>query len=169
MEGTTYQQNLTLESCDAAFSADAESSYTETASVSRPPIPEKWVQVSGRRYYSPELGRWANRDPIGEKGGLLLYGFVGNDGISRTDALGYRTSLTPRSIRTGRKAIKLLTQYRRLAEKRNICLSRRRLKSMDTKRDNGTISSDDLPAGLRREFPSEWRNWTLREIREILP
>ena len=25
------------------------------------------------RYYSPELGRWTKRDPIGEQGGLNLY------------------------------------------------------------------------------------------------
>jgi hypothetical protein len=40
------------------------------------------------RYYSPELGRWLNRDPIGEGGGRNQYGFVGNDGINRWDYLG---------------------------------------------------------------------------------
>jgi hypothetical protein len=40
------------------------------------------------RYYSPELGRWINRDPIEESGGLNVYGFVGNDGINRWDYLG---------------------------------------------------------------------------------
>ncbi len=33
-------------------------------------------------------GRWPNRDPIGERGGLNLYGFVGNNPISRIDPLG---------------------------------------------------------------------------------
>jgi len=28
--------------------------------------------VSGYRYYSPELGRWVNRDPMGEEGALLV-------------------------------------------------------------------------------------------------
>ncbi|WP_339132906.1 MAG: RHS repeat-associated core domain-containing protein [Candidatus Electrothrix sp. GW3-4] len=42
----------------------------------------------GYRYYSPELGRWLSRDPIGEDGGLNLYGFVGNDGINGWDYLG---------------------------------------------------------------------------------
>lgn len=32
----------------------------------------------GLRTYSPELGRWISRDPIGERGGLNVYGFVGN-------------------------------------------------------------------------------------------
>ncbi len=42
----------------------------------------------GLRYYSPALGKWPNRDPIGEMGGYNLYGFVGNDGINAWDKLG---------------------------------------------------------------------------------
>lgn len=42
----------------------------------------------GFRYYDPETGRWPSRDPIGEQGGLNLYGFVGNDGVNQWDLLG---------------------------------------------------------------------------------
>ena len=42
----------------------------------------------GFRYYDPERGRWLNRDPIAERGGLNLYGFVGNDGVNDVDKLG---------------------------------------------------------------------------------
>jgi RHS repeat-associated protein len=42
----------------------------------------------GYRFYSPILQRWPSRDPIGERGGLNLYGFVGNDPIRRNDPLG---------------------------------------------------------------------------------
>ncbi len=42
----------------------------------------------GYRYYDPVTGRWPSRDPIGERGGLNLYGFVGNDGVNRWDLLG---------------------------------------------------------------------------------
>jgi RHS repeat-associated protein len=42
----------------------------------------------GYRSYSPSLGRWLSRDPIGEEGGDNLYGFTGNDGINRVDFLG---------------------------------------------------------------------------------
>jgi RHS repeat-associated protein len=42
----------------------------------------------GYRYYSPEAGRWLSRDPIGEGGGIGLYGFVGNNPISFVDLLG---------------------------------------------------------------------------------
>jgi uncharacterized small protein (DUF1192 family) len=43
----------------------------------------------GYRYYDPVTGRWPSRDPIGEKGGVNLYGFVGNDGVNKWDNLGY--------------------------------------------------------------------------------
>jgi len=42
----------------------------------------------GFRYLSPLLGRWLSRDPIAERGGVNLYGFVGNNGVNGTDLLG---------------------------------------------------------------------------------
>jgi len=42
----------------------------------------------GFRYYDPQTGRWPNRDPLGERGGLNLYGFVGNNSILYIDADG---------------------------------------------------------------------------------
>jgi RHS repeat-associated protein len=42
----------------------------------------------GYRYMDPLTGRWPSRDPIGEKGGMNLYGFVGNDGLDKWDFLG---------------------------------------------------------------------------------
>jgi RHS repeat-associated protein len=52
-----------------------------------------WDPVTGLseyqfRMYSPELGRWLSRDPIGERGGRNLYGFVGNNPIRRVDPWG---------------------------------------------------------------------------------
>jgi len=46
------------------------------------------VTFYGYRWYEPVTGRWPSRDPIGERGGLNLYGFVGNDGINLMDYLG---------------------------------------------------------------------------------
>jgi RHS repeat-associated protein len=42
----------------------------------------------GYRFYDPGAGRWLNRDPIGEAGGINLYGMVGNDAVGRVDVLG---------------------------------------------------------------------------------
>jgi RHS repeat-associated protein len=42
----------------------------------------------GYRYYNPDTGRWINRDPSEEEGGINLYGFLANDGINSTDHLG---------------------------------------------------------------------------------
>lgn len=42
----------------------------------------------GYRYYSATLGRFINRDPIQEGGGVNLYGFCANNAISSWDVLG---------------------------------------------------------------------------------
>jgi RHS repeat-associated protein len=44
----------------------------------------------GYRYYSPELGRWINRDPIGENGGLSIYSFLDNRSVGAVDFLGLK-------------------------------------------------------------------------------
>jgi RHS repeat-associated protein len=56
--------------------------YRRTHTLDRP------AQHSGHRFYSPEISRWLNRDPIDEDGGLNLYGFVGNAPLNRVDPLG---------------------------------------------------------------------------------
>jgi RHS repeat-associated protein len=48
------------------------------------------VTYYGYRWYDPLTGRWPSRDPIGERGGLNLYGFVGNGGVNRIDVMGLR-------------------------------------------------------------------------------
>jgi RHS repeat-associated protein len=42
----------------------------------------------GRRFFSPSLGRFVNRDPMEEQGGWNLYGCCSNDLINRFDVLG---------------------------------------------------------------------------------
>jgi hypothetical protein len=40
------------------------------------------------RAYDPVIGRWLARDPIGEEGGINLYGYVVNRTINQYDPLG---------------------------------------------------------------------------------
>ena len=39
----------------------------------------------GYRFYSPNLQRWPNQDPIGERGGINLYSFVFNSPLNEVD------------------------------------------------------------------------------------
>jgi RHS repeat-associated protein len=51
--------------------------------------PDRSAKDSGLRYYSPDgVSRWLSRDPIGENGGINVYGFVGNAPVLRSDKLG---------------------------------------------------------------------------------
>jgi RHS repeat-associated protein len=47
------------------------------------------------RFYDPGLQRWLNRDPIGERGGLNLYGFVRNNSINEVDPFGLCAPAVP--------------------------------------------------------------------------
>ncbi|TAE90030.1 MAG: RHS repeat-associated core domain-containing protein, partial [Verrucomicrobia bacterium] len=63
---------------------------------------KKWdfsgvAKYYGYRYYHPQTGRWINRDPIEENGGLNLYSFIDNKSINALDYLGLK-----REKRTGK-------------------------------------------------------------------
>ncbi len=65
----------------------------------------------GFRYYNSELGRFLNRDPIAERGGYNLYGFVNNDPINKIDVLGKHPLLyasAAAALAAARAAIKKL-------------------------------------------------------------
>lgn len=49
---------------------------------------ESGLAYYGFRFYNPETGRWLNRDPIEERGGINLYGMVSNDPINKIDPFG---------------------------------------------------------------------------------
>ncbi|TVM01153.1 MAG: hypothetical protein CV087_11260, partial [Candidatus Brocadia sp. WS118] len=47
----------------------------------------------GYRYYDPSTGRWVNRDPIGELGGININIFVENSSVNLVDPLGLQVVL----------------------------------------------------------------------------
>jgi uncharacterized protein RhaS with RHS repeats len=49
----------------------------------------------GYRYYIGVIGRWTNRDPIVERGGINLHNFVRNMPIRVIDLLGKSTAEYP--------------------------------------------------------------------------
>jgi len=57
-----------------------------------------------RSCYNGAHGRWISRDPIAEKGGINLYGYVGNRPINRNDPKGLKenplTQWTPKPCST---------------------------------------------------------------------
>jgi RHS repeat-associated protein len=53
------------------------------------------LYLSPTRAYSSALGRFISRDPLGEKGGLNLYGYVGNDPVNEVDSTGLYVTYSP--------------------------------------------------------------------------
>jgi RHS repeat-associated protein len=57
----------------------------------------------GYRYYEPEVGRWTQRDPIAELGGVNYYGFAHNRPAGAFDLLGLWVE--PAKIKTPRETV----------------------------------------------------------------
>ncbi|MCC5807456.1 MAG: RHS repeat-associated core domain-containing protein [Opitutales bacterium] len=70
----------------------------------------------GLRYYNPKHGRFINRDPIGEAGGLNLYEAFGGDPVNRWDFLGLRSQGPLGRARGGSARFGLLEMMVRQAE-----------------------------------------------------
>jgi RHS repeat-associated protein len=54
----------------------------------KPRETETGLYYYGYRWYDPLTGRWPSRDPIEERGGVSLYGFVRNKSVKLIDVLG---------------------------------------------------------------------------------
>ncbi len=50
--------------------------------------PNTGMYSYGYRFYEPSLQRWINQDPMGEEGGINLYGFNYNDPVNYVDPTG---------------------------------------------------------------------------------
>jgi RHS repeat-associated protein len=81
--GNTIKETLASGLTPQAFSHRFSTKYFDS---------ETGLYYYGYRYYSPEKGRWINRDPIGERGGMNLYGFVLNNPGNAYDRLGLETA-----------------------------------------------------------------------------
>lgn len=51
-------------------------------------IGDRGLYYYGYRFYSPNLGRWSNRDPIGEKSIRNIYNYCNNNSLNTYDVLG---------------------------------------------------------------------------------
>ena len=49
------------------------------------------LATTASAFYDPHIGRWINRDPIGEPGGLNLYSLLDNDPADQIDHLGLKS------------------------------------------------------------------------------
>ena len=70
-----------------AASSGAVADFTYRFST-KPQDFETGLYYYGYRYYDPVTGRWPSRDPIGERGGINTYSFVGNIPVNLIDVLG---------------------------------------------------------------------------------
>ena len=75
---------------DANFANPATSSAisNEYLYTGRRLDPETGLQLNRNRFYHATMGRWMNRDPIGYKGGMNLYGYVDNEPMEYNDPYG---------------------------------------------------------------------------------
>ena len=69
-KGLCTRGNPGLEKCSYRYNAEIENYYVRN------------------RCYSPTLGRWPNRDPIGYQGGINLYGYVDSSPVGNVDTEG---------------------------------------------------------------------------------
>ncbi|WP_337261485.1 MULTISPECIES: RHS repeat-associated core domain-containing protein [unclassified Serratia (in: enterobacteria)] len=58
---------------------------------------ETGMHYNWNRYYDPSTGRYVTQDPIGLRGGINIYAYVGGSSVNRIDPLGlYERKLTDR-------------------------------------------------------------------------
>jgi len=62
--------------------------YTGLITLNSPAAGQSEQLLTHFRAYDPELGRWLSADPIGEAGGMNLYGYASNSPTNLVDILG---------------------------------------------------------------------------------
>jgi RHS repeat-associated protein len=118
---------------------------------------ETGLYYYGYRFYSPELGRWMNRDPIEEEGGVYLYAFCRNSPASFIDRLGMVWKITRESTNNWAtaEATDSSDTFETLARTVHFDLAE------ISKWSNGTISTGTKPKmGCRYQIPNVYVFYT---------
>lgn len=111
----------------------------------------------GYRYYDAVTGRWLSRDPIKERGGINLYGFVKNAAISRIDRLGLAWEQAPQDRwedagATGEVVWTLVDQ-----QNYNISFSNKETTSTETSYNvTASLEGDWKGLGLSGSYSKTW-------------
>jgi hypothetical protein len=63
-----------------------------------PGLHRQSLPVISQRGVSDRVSLWPSRDPIQERGGINLYGMVGNDAVNKADYLGRQSWMDPRAL-----------------------------------------------------------------------
>jgi RHS repeat-associated protein len=72
-----------------SFGNSAGSARTRYTYTGREQDPDTGLLYYRARFYDPELGRFISEDPIGLKGGINLFAYVGNNPAAFTDPTGF--------------------------------------------------------------------------------
>ena len=131
--------------------------------------PETTLYYYVHRFYSPSLRRWINRDPIGEDGGLNLYGFCGNDTVNNFDILGMSACKGRVYITNKGKEItsadqvevetSTISDWGRFAHNVRVCSKDPRSIEIHISITISDRLQDKLPSGTKVEYiPHRWDN-----------
>ena len=116
-----------------------------------------WViHYYGYRYYEPGTGRWPSRDPIGEEGGVNLYGFVDNHALSEHDFLGLADEFSEELQQRRRDAENHQKENEKLELKRK-ALEKLRME----RRNNGKCCNDEVIQKGKGELVKRYENQRL--------
>lgn len=101
----------------------------------------------GYRFYNPETGRWLNRDPIGEDGGVNLYGYVENSPVCKVDVSGLMGLPITGPIRYDQVYFNLLLSYLKGEEFSSLLLTRYYYQTGDWKLSKKEVKKYLSPVG----------------------